>query len=169
MIKRILQVMSLLLIFNFVNTNMTYSASSLEKDECWKNLNQRILHDIKVNFPELSILDQDKGRVTQYTMDDLHKVIIIEGRETSHLKSLLPLFTGSNQGERKLFIVSGEESIPPKYDNSFVGYLLYKELDGTNVMIKLRRSDTSWDVVSSRKVNGDRLFLSKECQCKLDE
>lgn len=163
MIKRILQVMSLLLIFTIVNTNMAYSSSRLEKDECWNNFYQKILHDIKTSFPELSILDRDKGRVTHYTMDDLHKVIIIEGRETSHLKSLLPLFTGSNQGERRLFIVSGGKAIPPKYDNSFVGYLLYKELDGTNVMIKLRRSDTSWDVVNIGKVSGERMFPSKGC------
>lgn len=114
MFKRILQVMSLLLMLTVANTNTTYSSSRLEMDECWNNLNQRILHDIKADFSELSILDQDKGRVTHYTYDDLHKVIIIEGRETSHLKSLLPLFTGSNQGERRLFIVSGEKSIPPK-------------------------------------------------------
>ena len=156
--------MSLLLTFTFVNANITYSSSRNEMDECWNNLNQRILHDIKESFPELSILDRDKGRVTQYTMDDLHKVIIIEGRETSHLKSLLPLFTGSNQGERRLFIVSGEKAVPPKYENSFVGYLLYKEEDGTNVMVKLRRSDSSWDVVSTRRVSGERMFFSKECQ-----
>ncbi len=145
------------------NTNTTYSSSKLELDECWNSLNQRILHDIKASFPELSILDRDKGRVTHYTYDDLYKVIIIEGRETSHLKSLLPLFNGYNQGERRLFIVSGEKAIPPKYDNSYVGYLLYKELDGTNVMIKLRRSDTSWDVVNIAKVRGDRIFPSKGC------
>jgi hypothetical protein len=164
MFKIILQVMPFLLILNFANTNITHSSSGFEKEECWNNLNQRILHDIKTDFPVLSILDQDASRVTQYTMDDLHKVIIIEGGETSHIKSLLPLFTGSNQGERRLFIISGDKSIPPKYDNSFVGYLLYKELDGTNVMINLRRSDTSWDVVNISKASGDKMFLSKECQ-----
>jgi len=158
MIKRILQVMSLLLIFTLMNTNTTYSSSPSEEDNCLNSFRQKILHDIKKDFPELSILDRDKGRVTSYSVDDLHKVIIIEGRETSHLKSLLPLFTGSNQGERKLFIVSGEKAIPPKYNNYFVGYLLYKELDGTNVMIKLRKSDTSWDVVNISKVSGDRMF-----------
>ena len=164
MIKRILQVMSLLLIFTLMNTNTTYSSSPSEEDNCLNSFRQKVLHDIKKDFPELSILDRDKGRVTSYSVDDLHKVLIIEGRETPSLKSLFPLFIGSHQGERRLFIVSGDKPLPPKYDNTFVGYLLYKELDGTNVMIKLRRSDTSWDVVNISKVSGDRMFLSKECQ-----
>lgn len=31
-------------------------------------------------------------------------------------------------------------------------------------MTKLRRNDTSWDVVNISKVSGERMFLSKDCQ-----
>lgn len=95
------------------NINITYASSSIKNDECGSNLNKRILDDIKMSFPELTVLQKNKGRVTQYYWDDLHKAILIEGRETTHIKSLLPLFTGASQGEKQLFIVSGEESPAP--------------------------------------------------------
>jgi hypothetical protein len=163
MIRKTSLILTFILVIFLGNINITYASSRIKNDECWSNLNKRILDDIKKSFPELTVLQKNEGRVTQYYWDDLHKTILINGRETTHIKSLLPLFTGSSQGEKQLFIVSGEKALPPKYDNSFVGYMLFKQIDGTNVMIKLRRSDTAWDVVGKRKAAGKRILPTKEC------
>jgi hypothetical protein len=154
----------------FLNFNVTYASSnSLKNDDCSSNLNERILDDLRGSFPELKILQekQETGKVTKYDYYDFHKAIIIEGRETTHINSLLPLFSGTSIGNRHLFIVSGEEVLPPKYDNSFIGYMVYKQTDGTNVMIKLRRSDKAWEVVSKQKLAGRKILPTKECLEKL--
>lgn len=160
MLKNTSLAVALLLVLTSGYCKTTYARSHTE--ECGSNFNKRILADIKRSFPELTVL-QKNGRVIQYAWEDLHKAHIIEGRETTHLKSLLSLFNGSSLGERHLFIVSGETALPPKYDNSFVGYLLYKQIDGANVMIKLRRSASAWDVVSKQTVAGKRILPTKEC------
>ncbi|MEO2075959.1 MAG: hypothetical protein ABGX20_11365 [Bacillus sp. (in: firmicutes)] len=170
MIKKLLIILTLILMNTFLNFNVTYASdNSLKNDECSSNLNKRILDDTQGSFPELKILQekQETGKVTKYNLDDFHKAIIIEGRESSHIKSLLPLFSGTSLGDRHLFIVSGEEALPPKYDNSFIGYLIYKQTDGANVMIKLRRTDKVWEVVSKQKVAGRRILPTKECLDKL--
>jgi hypothetical protein len=161
-----MKILSLLLIsvlvIIFGDINITYGSTSLKNDECWCNLNKRILADIKISFPELIVLQND-SKVTHYNHHDLYKTVIIEGRKTKHIESLEPLFIGSSQGDRHLYIVSGQEFLPPKYDNSFVGYMLYKQINGTNVMIKLRRSESAWEVVSKQKVPAKRILPTKEC------
>lgn len=170
MIKKLSIVLTLILMNIFLNFNATYASNnSLNIDECSSNFNKRILDDIKGSFPELKILQekQETGKVTKYDYYDIHKAIIIEGRETTHIRSLLPLFSGTSLGIRHLFIVSGEEALPPKYDNSFIGYMVYKQTDGTNVLIKLRRSDKAWEVGSKQKVAGRIILHNKECLDKL--
>lgn len=44
--------------------------------------------------------------------------------------------------------------------------MLFKQIDGTNVMIKLKRSDTAWNVMNKRKAAGKRIPPTKDC---LDE
>jgi hypothetical protein len=156
--KKVSILLSLILMNIFLNFNVAYTSNySLKNDECSRNFNKRILEDMKESFPELKILHnkQEKGKD------------IVEGRETTHIKSLLPLFTGTSLGNRHLFIISVEEALPPKYDNSFVGYMVYKQTDGTNVMIKLRRSDTAWEVISKQKATGRRILPTKKCLEKL--
>ena len=154
MIKKLSILLTLILMNIFLNFNVACASyNSLKNNDCSSNFNKRILDDIKESFPELKILQekQEIGKVAKYDYNDFHKAIIIEGRETTHIKSLLPLFSGASLGNRHLFIVSGEEALPPKYDNSFIGYMVYKQTDGTNVMIKLRRSENAWEVVGKQK------------------
>lgn len=170
MIKKLSILLTLILMNIFLNFNVTFASyNSLKNDECSSNLNKRVLDDIKESFPELKILQekQETGKVTKYDYYDFHKAIIIEGRETTHIKSLLPLFSGTSLGNRHLFIVSEGEALPPKYDNSFIGYMVYKQTDGTNVMIKLRRSDKAWELVSKQKVAGRKILPTKGCLDKL--
>jgi hypothetical protein len=166
--KRLSLLLISILMIIFWDINITYGSTSLKNDECWCNLNKRILEDIKRSFPELIVL-QNYGKVTKYDYHDLYKAGIIEGRETQHIKSLKPLFAGANQGDRHLYIVSGEKELPPKYNNSFVGYMLYKQIDGKNVMIKLRRSDSAWDVVSKQEVAAKRVLPTKECLNRISQ
>ncbi|MBF0705797.1 hypothetical protein IQ283_04195 [Alkalihalobacillus hwajinpoensis] len=148
------------LIVSLITSPDTYAFS---EDNHLCNIDQLIVKDITRSYPELMPLLKSNNSI-RYSIDDLQKALVIEGTETSHLKSLFPLFNGASQGEKMLFILGGEESLPPKYDNSFVGYLIYKAIDGSNVKITLRRGTASWDIVSKDKEKGKRVYLSEKCR-----
>ncbi|WP_270182324.1 hypothetical protein [Alkalihalobacillus sp. CinArs1] len=150
------------LFISLLSSYNTYAFSdSDESRSC--NINQLVVKDITSSYPELIPYLKDDNSL-RYSIDDLQKALIIEGTESSHLKSLLPLYSGASQGEKMLLIVGGMEPLPPKYDNSFVGYFIYKKIDGSNVKITLRRGTASWDIVSKDIERSKTVSLSKKCK-----
>lgn len=150
------------LFISLITSYNTYAYSdSYESRSC--NINQLVVKDITGSYPELIPFLKDDNSL-RYSIDDLQKALIIEGTESSHLKSLFPLFSGASQGEKMLLIVGGMEPLPPKYDNSFVGYFIYKEIDGSNVKVTLRRGTASWDIVSKDIERSKPVYLSKKCR-----
>jgi hypothetical protein len=47
------------------------------------------------------------------------------------------------------------------------GYFLYKEPDNTNVMVKIRLSDSKWEVLEEKKVKGNEIEY-KPLKCEKD-
>jgi hypothetical protein len=122
----------------------------LEFDVKDPNFKQKVIDDVKASFPkDLEVL-KNKDNVAEYTLNDLHKVTLAIGKKDTHLNSLFSLFMGTNYGERRLYIVNGQ-SPTIKYTNSFIGYLMYKEVDGTNVLKILRRGEQEWEVVEVKE------------------
>ena len=63
----------------------------------------------------------------------------------------MALFRGTSIGERQLLIISDKYS--QKWGNAFTGYIFYKEIDGTNVLLKIKEEIKS-GVVERSKVRG---------------
>ncbi|WP_257351539.1 hypothetical protein [Pseudalkalibacillus decolorationis] len=129
--------------------------------ECTK-FNSAVLLDIKRSFPELNVLDDEKEKVLDYTLRDLQKAKIAVGKNDRHINSLLRYFEGGSIGERRLFILGGQPS--EKYESNIAGYLLYKEIDGTNVFVKLRLTKDKW--VREYKKEKKGRVLSYQDYCK---
>lgn len=161
MFSRVSALTTPFLFISLISSYNTYAFSDMDENRLC-NIDQVIVKDITMSYPELIPLLKDDNSL-RYSIDDLQKALVIVGTETSHLKSLLPLFSGASQGVKMLLIVGGKEPLPPKYDNSFVGYFIYKEIDGSNVKITLRRGTTSWDIVSKDKERSNTVSLSKKC------
>jgi hypothetical protein len=126
-------------------------------------LNNKIEEDIISSFPLLKDL-KEKDNYYSYKYNDLIKMKIPIGKEDTHLNSLIALFRGTSVGERQLLIISDKYS--KKWDNAFTGYLFYKETDGTNILVKIKRGTKKWEIEKQSKVRGKYITLeqiNKEC------
>jgi hypothetical protein len=121
-------------------------------------LNNKIKKDIESSYPVIKEL-KEKDSVLVYKYNDLNRMRVPLGKEDSHLNSLIALFHGASIGERQLLIVS--EKYSRKWGNAFTGYVFYKEIDGTNVLLKIKRGDKVWEVVKQSKVPGKYITLEK--------
>lgn len=129
-------------------------------------INQKIQEDIEFSYPLLKQLKR-RDSAYIYTYDDLIKMKVPIGEEDTHLNSLIALFSGASIGERQLLIVS--ENYSEKWGNAFTGYLFYKQLDGTNVILKMKRGDKVWVVIKQNKLRGKYITLKqieKDCPQK---
>lgn len=114
------------------------------------NFKEKVINDVKASFTEEFKSLRDKHNVYEYIREDLAKLrIAIGGKKDSHLESLQSLFIGTTYGERRLYIV--REPRTATYDYTFVGYLLYKKPDGTNVLKKIRRGVKEWELVEIKE------------------
>jgi hypothetical protein len=71
------------------------------------------------------------------------------------LEFLMALFYGTSIGERELVMMNHH------IENTSSGYLFYKELNGTNVLLEIKREEESWRIISKRKVRGKYITLEK--------
>ncbi len=118
--------------------------------------NEQIIRDIISTFPnELSFLEQKNSTVSEFFLWDLHKMYAPIGKVSTHLQSLHELFMGENPQQRVLYIVNNQPNDTTD-DNQIIGFLLYKKLDGTNVLKKLIIGETEWEVVDIKEKKGER-------------
>lgn len=81
------------------------------------------------------------------------------GKEDTHLNSLIALFKGTSIGDRQLLIIS--DKYCPKWGNAFTGYFFYKEIDGINVFLEIKRGDKVWEIVKQNKIRGKYITLEQ--------
>jgi hypothetical protein len=146
------------LVLPFQSVKPDVFASSQTFDNCMYLLNNKIQQDIESSYPVLKEL-KEKDSVLVYKYNDLVKMRVPIGKEDTHLNSLIALFHGISIGERQLLIISDKYS--QKWGNAFTGYVFYKEVDGTNVLLKIKRGDKVWEVVKQSKVRGKYITLEK--------
>ncbi|MBU8917783.1 hypothetical protein BGM25_17250 [Bacillus sp. FJAT-29953] len=130
---------------------------------CYDLLNKKVQEDIQTSYPFLKNL-MKKDNAWNYDYEDLIKMGLPIGKKDSHLDSLISLFSGTYIGEKRLIITSGKYS--EKWGNSFTGYIFYKEINGLNVLIKIKRGPEKWEVVEKSKVRGRYITLreiNKNC------
>lgn len=130
-------------------------SESFSPKECIKQHNRKVLKDIQSSFPELKILDA-RNNVDEYYHKDIDRAMrVIGGKADPHIESLRSLYTGISIGDRRFFIVNDLEG--------YLGYFLYKKLDGTNVMLKMRPGKDKWEVVEQKEKKGTLIKWPKEC------
>ncbi|USK32556.1 hypothetical protein LIT25_18415 [Bacillus sp. F19] len=141
----------------------TVSAHPITNEDCTYRLNTKIQQDVISSFPALDIL-KDYKNLWRFKHDDLINIRILIGKEDTHLNSLISMFYGTSMGDKELIIINGEYT--QKSGDSFTGYLLYKEIDGTNVLAQLKKGSKNWEVVKVEKVKGKyitRAQIDKSC------
>ncbi|MCQ6275433.1 hypothetical protein JMM81_10725 [Bacillus sp. V3B] len=147
---------SFILLF-MITSQQTVLASPMTFEDCLTQLNNEIQKDIKNSFP---LLKQIEKKSNEYSYDDISEMMLDLRKRNEHLESLMALFYGSSIGDRKLIIID------KNLDNSSSGYLFYKELDGTNVLLEIKREEKNWKVINKRKAPGKYVTLeqiNKEC------
>ncbi|WP_071395115.1 hypothetical protein [Bacillus tuaregi] len=155
---RLLLAFIFVLILLFQSLKPDVLASSQTFDNCMYLLNNKIQQDIESSYPVLKEL-KEKDSALVYKYNDLIKMRVPIGKEDSHLNSLIALFHGTSIGNRQLLIISDKYS--QKWGNAFTGYVFYKEIDGTNVLLKIKRGDKVWEVVKQSRVRGKYITLEK--------
>lgn len=86
---------------------------------------------------------------------ETNKKIRLEGRK-QEAETFAELFLGYSNGDRKLFVKSE--------NNQITGYLLYKNLDGTNVVQIVAKENDSWKVIKTQTKNAKRFYANfKNC------
>ncbi|MCY8235450.1 hypothetical protein [Priestia endophytica] len=152
--------MLLYLILLFIITSQqTVLAAPMTFEDCMTQLNNEIQKDIKKSFP---LLEQIEGQnnARRYDYDDISKMILNSRKRNKDLEFLMALFYGTSIGDRELIVMHNN------IENASSGYLFYKELNGTNVLLKIKREEESWKVINKRKVRGEYITLekiNKEC------
>lgn len=146
----------------FLTALLLFSNSSLVKSkelsdkECREQFQKTVTKDIKSSFPELKIID-DTSRVSveQYTHEDIDTAVRATGGKAGlYLNSVSNLYAGTFRGDPMFYVVSADPEdidINDKYDSAYIGYFIYKKSDGTNVMLKMRPGETSWDIVKKKE------------------
>lgn len=144
----------LLLVFN----SSFVQAKKISKEECWERFNNEVIQDVKSSFPELKILDDTSISVTQYAHEDIDTAMRATGGKAGpYLNSVSNLYAGTFRGDPLFYVVSARPKdidVNDKYDSAYIGYFIFKKSDGTNVMIKMRPGETSWDIIKKKEVKG---------------
>ncbi|MBD1383445.1 hypothetical protein [Metabacillus arenae] len=154
-------ILAFLLAFHSYNHDVL--ARSLTIEDCITLLNDKVQQDIISSFPFLKNLKKNDSALT-FSYEELIKMRIPLGEEETHLNSLISLFHGTSIGNRHLLIINDKYS--EKWQNSFTGYLFYKELNGTNILLTIKRGPQKWEVVKRSKVWGRYItfeHISKDC------
>ena len=76
----------------------------------------------------------------------------------------MDILYGTSIGDRQLIIIKNNKNTD--IDNASTGYLFYKKLDGTNVLLEIERKEKGWKVIDRQKVQGEYVTLeqvNKEC------
>lgn len=164
MLLRTLSFYMILFSFFVLSSNYIHAADSVSitnmsceesKEEYTRQFNSLVIEDVKKSFEE-NLTPLITGRPTEYDSSDIHKAKLAVGIKNRFLDSLGELLSGVSLGERKLYIVGGQPQTM-KYQNRFIGFLLYKKLNGKNVLVKIRRGEKQWEVVEITEKTGKHI------------
>ncbi|UYX55302.1 hypothetical protein M3Y14_14890 [Bacillus thuringiensis] len=115
---------------------------------------KNIMKDIKSTF-DLNIDDSSFMEVSQRDLEAAH--LMYGGRENdSYYNSLTKVFSsGGYRGDLRLYV------------KPFEAFLLYKEIDDTNVMKHLKLQKGEWVVIETKKKQG-KIVEYRPLQCEKD-
>jgi hypothetical protein len=140
-----------------------YVAAPMPFDDCIAQLNHEIRDDVYLSFPILKEIEENNERWT-FTYKDLSRLISRREKRDRQLESLLTLFRGASMGDKHLIII--KDSKDSTISDSKRGYLYYKELNGTNILLEIKRNKQKWKVVKKRIARGKYITfkdLNGEC------
>lgn len=113
----------------------------------WEKHNERVLSEIKSDFN----LNLDGYEEIPF-WEHMKKLRLEKTREEA--LTFGNLFRGASIGARRLFVKT--------QDNTITGYLLYKQINGTNVVQKIVREKDVWKVVKTKKKKAERYYANFE-------
>lgn len=157
--KKLLFIFGLLICFNLGTLNIHAEAPKLSQP-CnqkikWRNeqFTSQIMKDIISNFN----LEIDEDGYAEVTSGDLDAANIIYGgkEKDTYYDSLKQQFYVESFGGPRLFIKPLE------------AYVLYKQLDHTDVMVHLKLNNSKWEVIDTKKKSGNKIeFKRLKCENK---
>lgn len=152
------------------NNNLrNLNSISVMEDPCkekYKQFNEKVFKDVENAFKnEMQFMLSNKNNFEpiMYSSADFKKALFAIGKKDSHLSSLQNIFQGKVLGEKRLYIFSGQPSTT-KFKNSFMGYILYKETDGTNILEVIRKGEKEWEIVELKKKKGEVFSFNTDCE-----
>lgn len=116
-----------------------------------EQFNEKIISDIILSFN----LDIDESRYHKFTNRDLLGANLIYGEQEddTYYNSLAKLFPSQYKGEPTLFVRPRE------------AFLLYREVDDSNVMVHFKLKDKKWVVVEKKRKSGKPInFKLTKCE-----
>ncbi len=141
----------------------SFDAASLTLDDCIALLNEEIQQDLYLSFPDLKVIEEDHHH-WHYTYEEIAKKIGKSNKRDRRLESLIQLFHGSSLGNKHLLVLKNNHT--HSLADASRGYIYYKEVNGTNVLLEIKRNKKKWKVVKKRIGRGRYITLrdiNREC------
>ncbi|WP_077213340.1 hypothetical protein [Bacillus dakarensis] len=156
-------ILACLLLFLAFNPFSIYAKDNKNgTDECQQMLDEARQEYIKLVMNDvLSSFDLIKGnnsdQYTYFTAYDIWKNQVLMG-ENEMYSSLKKLMAGTYRGEKRLYFFDR---------NPESGYILYKNVDNQNVMVKINRTENEW-VIAEEKVKPGKSISLETINCDED-
>lgn len=142
--------------------HQTSHAATLTLEKCITLLNKEIHEDLYISFPELKNIQENEG--WKYTYEDIERMVSESKSRDRKLESLIKLYRGTSLGEKHLFILKDQKA--KDISEATHGYIYYKELNGTNILLEIKQTKKKWKVVKKQIGRGRYITLrdiNKEC------
>ena len=114
---------------------------------------QKVMDEVLATY---NIDLEKEEQVISYDINDLRKISILTGRNETSLEGIYQQFESISLGQKQLFFLNG---------NTDIAYILYKDPQYNNVMIKLTRGEGKWNVEETLVKEGEKINFTKE-NCK---
>lgn len=131
-------------------------------DECIAQLKREIQYDVYLSFPVLKEIESNKKRT--FTSKSLCSLISKREKRDRQLESLLSLLEGASMGEKHLVIIKDDTT--STITEATHAYIHYKELNGTNILLELKRKKNKWKIDKKRIARGKYITfkdLNEDC------
>ncbi|WP_078547987.1 hypothetical protein [Litchfieldia alkalitelluris] len=159
---KVIKVISILFLI-FLNTlvvqhvlakNNDLSEDCIESIELERNKFHGVVMQDVLSSYDIKINEIDE--VLTYDINDLRKISILTGKTESHLESIIQQFETISFGHKKLYFFNKD------FDHAFV---MYKNPQYNNVMVKMKRGEEKWSVEETKVVEGKKIDF-KKVDCK---
>jgi hypothetical protein len=130
------------------------------KVECMKKVqlnmaqfHHEVMEDV---FTSFNIPFGMKHRLYHITFHDLAKFRFLHPEQEKDIESLTPFLTGTSIGEKRVYFLE---------DNLTKGSVLFKDLEGNNHMITVKRTEDGWVEESKTISKGSKMhYMKLKCE-----